>query len=69
MTKVWKLLDGYKTTIGAVILFIVAFLSQVVIGIWDYNPEWMQKVIDTFSWIGGVITAGGLAHKSYKSIK
>ena len=67
MTEFWNWLSGKKTIIGATLLLASAFATQVVIGIWDFDPDWMPRMVETLDWIGGVITAGGLVHKAAKT--
>jgi len=66
MTDLWKWLNGKKTIIGATLLLASAFATQVIIGIWEFNPDWMPRMVQTLDWIGGVVTTGGLAHKIAK---
>lgn len=66
MTKFWNWLSGKKTLIGAVLLLGSAFATQVVIGIWEYSPDWMPRMVETLDWVGGTIVAGGLTHKLVK---
>lgn len=61
------MLDGKKTYIATGALWIAAFLSEVVVGIWDFDPEWMNNVIQTLNWVGGLTGAIGVGHKAIKS--
>lgn len=65
----WTKLDGYKTTIGTVCLLTGTVLSQVVSGVWHYNPWWMPQTIETLSWVGIVFGGTGLGHKAIKANK
>lgn len=58
--------DGKKTTIGAVLLFIATVGTEVIVGKWNYSPEWMQPTIETLNWLGMAFTGLGLGHKAIK---
>lgn len=59
--------SGKKTLIGATLLLASAFATQVLIGIWGYDPWWMGNTILTLDWVGIVVTGGGFAHKGVKA--
>lgn len=67
MEKLWQWLNGKKTVIGASLLLASAFCTQVLIGIWNLDPWWMDKTIQTLDWVGGIVTSGGLVHKGIKA--
>jgi hypothetical protein len=67
--KVWEWLSGKKTTIGATILLASAFCTQVVIGSWGAEQDWLPKFVETLDWVGGLITTGGLTHKLVRKKK
>ena len=65
MKKIWELLNGKKTNIGATLL--VLALAMTNLGdIWSVEAEWWPNLIDTFEWLGGFLGGGGLAHKVTK---
>jgi hypothetical protein len=59
-------LNGKKTAIGAIVLFLATFLSEVVGGIWNVEALWLTNLIETLDWIGMAITGVGLTHKMAK---
>jgi len=67
--KLWDFLSGKKTAIGATLLFVSAFLEQVVIGQWGSQAAWIPQLIGTLDWFGMVLTGIGLSHKGVKVIK
>lgn len=66
LTKFWEFLNGKKTTVGAIILFVAVFLNEVVVGIWGVDTSEIHKAIQTLNWIGMPLTAGGVFHKAVK---
>jgi len=64
--KLINWLNGKKTAIGAIVLFISTLLSEVVCGIWNVNALWVTNLIETLNWIGMAITGVGLTHKIAK---
>ena len=48
-------LNGKKTAIGAIVLFLATFLSEVVGGIWNVEALWLTNLIETLDWIGMAI--------------
>lgn len=66
MRKLWEFLSGKKTTIGAILLFVATFFSEVIVGKWNATAEWIQPTIETLSWIGMALTGIGLGHKRIK---
>lgn len=66
LNKIWQALQGKKTTIGAVVLFTGTILTQVIVGIWHVEGEWVEPTIKTIDWVGMAITGVGLIHKSVK---
>lgn len=59
--------NGKKTIIGSVLMTVAIFLTEVVIGFWDYNPAWMPGIISTLNWVGMVLGGTGLIHKGVKA--
>jgi len=66
ITKFWNYLDGKKTNIGAFLFMLIWTLEAVVIGVWDFNPHWMIKTIDTLQILAPALTGGGGIHKFVK---
>ena len=65
----WEILNGKKTAIATAVLGVSAILSQVVVGIWEYSPDWMPKLVMTLDYVGMVIGSVGLGHKGVKTVK
>ena len=59
-------IDGHKTEIGGTIMFLSLILTQVFVGIWGAQADWIPKLAATFDWIGAAIVGVGLAHKGVK---
>ncbi len=77
-TTMIQWLNGKKTIIGSIFLFLAVFGTEVVQGIWGIKclPEatdcaytWLQNTIDTCSWIGMAMGGVGLIHKGIKANK
>jgi len=66
ITNLWNWLDGKKTTIGAVLLFLSTFLSEVIVSKWGVTAAWMTPSIETLNWLGMALTGLGLGHKALK---
>lgn len=62
----WEYLDGKKTTIGAALLLLATFLSEVIAGKWHVQATWLQPTIETLNWVGMTITGLGIGHKIQK---
>lgn len=67
MKQAWEFLNGNKTNIAAVVLVISVFLSEVIVGIWGYDPDWMGNTIRTLDWFGMILGGVGLTHKGVKA--
>jgi len=67
LMSIWNFFSGKKTVIGAIVLFVAMILTQVVVGVWHFSPSWMQSVVDTLNWIGGVTVPMGIGHKAVKN--
>lgn len=67
MEKAIEFLNGKKTYIGAAIYGMSLFLSQVVVGIWGYSPEWLINVIKSLEWTGGILAGIGVTHGLVKT--
>lgn len=66
MNSILAWFDGKKTTIGAILLFIATFLSEVIVNKWDVQVDWMTPLIETLNWLGMALTGLGLGHKAMK---
>ena len=66
LNDLWNYLSGKKTTIGAILLFAAAFLTEVIVGKWGVTTSWIQPTIETLMWIGMALTGVGLGHKAMK---
>jgi len=66
MIKLWDWFNGKKTNIGAVLLFVAVFFTEVLVGKWNLAGTWVQPLIETLNWIGMALTGGGLVHKAVK---
>jgi hypothetical protein len=64
----WKQLNGSKTIIGTCILMASAVCTQVVVGFWAFEPEWMTPVVQTLDWVGIALGGTGLGHKIQKRL-
>lgn len=65
--KFWALLDGKKTLIGTVLLFIGAFITEMLIGNWQLSIASLPKIASTFNWFGMAMGGIGMAHKFDKA--
>ena len=65
LERLWKVLDGKKTNIGAGLLFLALMLSSLA-SIWDVQALWLEHCIETLQWFGGIFSGTGLAHKGLK---
>lgn len=66
MNTIIEYFNGKKTTIGAIILFLATFLSEVIVSKWNVQVDWMQPLIETLNWVGMAMTGLGLGHKAMK---
>ena len=66
LTGIWEWFDEKKTNIGAACLLAALAIDKVFIGIWSYDDPNLIKVMDTFTWVGGAFSTGGLLHKLIK---
>lgn len=66
LIKIWNWLDGKKTNLGALFLFLGMLLQTQVIGEWGYAGTWLPHVIADLNWAGGLLLPAGLGHQAYK---
>lgn len=66
LLKVWDFFNGKKTNLAAGCMIAATFLSQVVVGIWGFNPEWVMPTIKTLEWSGASLGIIGLGDKFRK---
>jgi len=67
MNNLITFLDGKKTVIGTILLFVSAFCNQVVVGVWHLQSPIIPMIADTCDWIGMFFGGIGLTHKKIKS--
>ena len=58
--------NGKKTLIGTIMLWVGAFGSQVVIGVWGISDPLVPIAIETLNWFGMAFGGVGVAHKIAK---
>jgi len=58
--KLWEILNGRKTAIGAGMLFVAGAMSKL-------NIESLVGIIEALEYVGMSFSAGGLCHKAIKS--
>lgn len=73
LQSVWQTLNGNKTTIAGVFLFLALVINEVLLGFWNlYIPEnlipVLQNIALTAEWVGGFFGGTGLAHKALKGV-
>lgn len=68
LQKVWQILNNRKTSIGAGLLF-TAMVLQKLSEIWldEISPQWLEHLIETLHWLGGLFAGIGLTHKGVKA--
>lgn len=70
MKVFWEWWDGNKTLVGGVASFIAASLiGQLIIGEFNFQPDWLLGVQKVCVWIADVLVPFGLAHKVVKAVK
>jgi len=67
MRNLIEFFNGKKTFIGTIFLFAAVFISEVIIGMWSYSPNWVVPMQQTFEWMGMTIAGIGGGHKMLKS--
>ena len=65
MNKLITWFNGKKTGIGAILLTLAVVIPKFA-GIWEFDPEWLPKIIQTLEYTGMIFTGGGLGHKAVK---
>ena len=68
LQKLWAFFNGKKTAIGAVLLGISAFLTNVVIGDLGNEATWILQAVAILDWVGMALAGGGLFHKGTKAV-
>ena len=71
LKAIWVWFGGKKTVIGAFLLTLALVIpivdQQLLVDIWGIAvPTWMDSVIATLQWGGGVFSGVGLFHKALK---
>jgi len=74
LKEVLEYLNGKKTNIGAFLLTLALVIpivdQQLLVDIWGITvPVWMDSVVETLQWGGGVFSGVGLFHKALKAKK
>jgi hypothetical protein len=72
LTALWNWFDGKKTAIGATILVVAPYITdianQFVQGIWHIPaPAWVAQIVASLIYIGTGLTKIGLIHKAAKA--
>lgn len=60
----WDKLNGKKTVIGGVLLWLAWALGGVPD---ELHAAWIDTAINLLDWIGGILLPGGLIHKGVKA--
>jgi len=68
MANFWTFLDGKKTAIGAIMLWIAMFLQDEVIATWGINETWIPMTVHALNWFGNILVPLGIGHKAVKAI-
>jgi len=67
--KIWNWLNGKKTVIGSVCLWIGGIFLPFIINDLNYHPAWFDTLISILNWLGGVLAPLGIMHKAAKTKK
>lgn len=59
-------LNGKKTIIGSIIMTVAILLTEVVVGIWGIEMDWIAPTVKTLNWVGMLLGGTGLIHKATK---
>ncbi len=68
LTKAWEWINGKKSTIGAVLLFLGHTAIPYLVG-QGFDPAWLGQVMSFCVWLGNILVPVGLAHKYAKAKK
>ena len=66
--QVWNWLNGKKSVIGSICLWIGTIGLPFIIGE-GYNPAWIDTLARVLTWLGGIMTPLGVGHKAIKKRK
>ena len=58
--------NGKKTIIGSVLMTASIILTEVVVGIWMVEGDWIAPTVKTLNWVGMLLGGTGLIHKAMK---
>lgn len=61
-----NLLNGKKTIIGSILMTTSIVLTEVLVGIWMVEGDWIAPTVKTLNWIGMLLGGTGLIHKAMK---
>jgi hypothetical protein len=62
----WEKLNGNKTIIGGIMLFVASMINIVLVQKYSINPQWLLITLDFVQYIGDAIVGGGVLHKVVK---
>jgi hypothetical protein len=68
MANFWIWLDGKKTVIGALLLWLGLFLHDFVIGQLGVTSAAVPTIIDFCNWLGQILLPVGIMHKAAKNV-
>lgn len=66
MSEFWNLLNGKKTLIGGIFLWLAAVLPGFFVAI-GLDPTWLSQLVAVLTWIGGILVPVGAGHKLKKA--
>ncbi len=66
ITQAIKWVKNNKTYTATLCMMGGIFVTEVVVGIWHYEPVWVLNTAKTFEWFGLLLGGVGLAHKKIK---
>lgn len=62
----WNWLNGKKTVIGTICMIAAIILKDVLLGIWNCNPGWLEPTLKTLEYFGVLMGGVGMVHKGMK---
>ena len=69
MSKFLAWWNGNKTLIGGLCSWVAAnLIGGLIIGVWEYQPDFLLKIQESLVWAGNVLVVTGLAHKTAKAV-
>jgi hypothetical protein len=64
--KIITFFNGKKTIIGSILMTLAIIITEVLVGIWGVEGEWIAPTVKTLNWIGMLLGGTGLLHKAMK---